>query len=217
MIKAVIFDMDGLLIDSEPFWREAEVATFNSLGAPVTYEMLDETWGMREDQLIAHWYEKYPWKGKSLKEVEEEIEAWVIRLIKEKGEPKKGVQYILDFMKKKKVKRALASSSSMALIGAVLDRFGIPDYFDVIHSGEFEKLGKPDPAIYLTTLKKLEVAPDETIAFEDSKSGVMAAKNAGVTCFAVPEVMDKEKFAIADFILTSLEEFTEDYWEKVNA
>lgn len=217
MVQAAIFDMDGLLIDSEPLWREAETAIFNALGAPVTYDMLDETEGMREDQVIAHWYSKFPWEGKSTGEIEEEIKEKILDLVREKGEPKKGVTYILDFLKSKNIKMAIASSSHMLLIKAVVEKFEIEDYFDILHSGELEKLGKPDPAIYLTTLEKLDISPQQTIAFEDSLNGLKAAKAAGITCFAVPEIIDKEKFAMADYLLSSLEEFNENYWGKVNS
>lgn len=218
MIQAVIFDLDGLLIDSEPLWREVEVKVFNSLGAPVTYEMLEETHGRREDELILYWYNKFPWEGKLPQEVEQEIYKEVLELVKEKGEPEKGVREILAFLSTKNVKFAIASSSSMAFINAVVEKFGISKYFDVLHSGEFEEFGKPHPAVYLTTLEKLGISPEHAITFEDSFSGVKAAKAAHITCICVPskDEFADPKFDIADYKISSLLDFSEEMWKKVN-
>ena len=218
MIKAAIFDMDGLLIDSEPLWREAEVDVFNSVGALVTSEMLNETFGLREDELISYWYKKFPWKDKATGEVEEEIKNRVLELIKEKGEPKKGVKSILDFLKNKNIKLAVASSSYLSFIETVVEKFGIKNYFDILYSGEIEKYGKPNPAIYLSTMDKLNVVPDESISFEDSLSGVLAAKSARLKCICVPEKSNKnnKKLAISDYILDSLDDFNEKIWKEIN-
>lgn len=218
MIQAAIFDMDGLLIDSEPLWREAEVATFQSLGVPMTYDMLDETHGRREDELIAYWYEKFPWSGKTPGEVEEEINEKVLDLIKTDGQPKKGVKDILEFLSTKDLKFAIASSSNLLFIKTVIEKFDIAEYFDILHSGEFEEFGKPHPAIYLTTLEKLDIPAHNAIAFEDSVSGVKAAKAAQVKCIAVPEELNigNPALDIADKIIPSLAAFDESMWEVIN-
>ena len=88
----------------------------------------------------------------------------------------------------------------------------------MLHSGEFEEFGKPHPAVYLTTLEKLGVNAEDAIAFEDSLNGIKAAKAANISCIAIPKEEDlrDEKFQIADYILSSLADFDESMWEKVN-
>jgi len=73
MIKGVIFDMDGLLIDSEPLWQEAEIETFTRVGVPLTREMTRETMGLRVDEVVEHWFSRYPWEEPSKKEIESKV------------------------------------------------------------------------------------------------------------------------------------------------
>ena len=222
MIKAVIFDLDGLLLDSEPFWKETEIKVFNSLGVPLTGEMCDTTVGIRVEEVTAHWHKIYGWDidryENSVDEVSMKVIDEVIKLISQKAVPFDGVEYIIEFFKTRKIKTAIASSSSMKIINAVVQKFNIKDKFEVIHSAENEKFGKPHPAVYLTTAKLLGELPEFCLAFEDSYNGLVSAKNAGMKTVAIPEkrFYDDTKFNIADLKLNSLLEFTEEEFNKIN-
>jgi beta-phosphoglucomutase-like phosphatase (HAD superfamily) len=113
---------------------------------------------------------------------------------------------------------AVASSSDLKIINAVMDKFEISGYFNVIHSAEFEDYGKPHPAIYLTTAKKLGVLPNECLAIEDSLNGLRSAIAAGTKTAAVPDVkfFNNSEFDIADMKLGSLEELNEEKLSELN-
>lgn len=216
MIEAVIFDMDGLLIDSEPFWREAELKVFPSVGIDITEDMWKETIGIRLNEVIDHWYSRFPWDVEqvSKKELEDKISDHVIELIYHKGARMKGVGDILDFFKKQNVKMALASSSDFKMVETVIDKLELQNYFEVIHSAELEEYGKPHPAVYLTTAKKLGVSPQHCLALEDSVNGLISAKAARMKCVVVPgdSMSNDKRFGLADVILPSLSGFTKEVW-----
>jgi mannitol-1-/sugar-/sorbitol-6-/2-deoxyglucose-6-phosphatase len=217
VIKAVIFDLDGLLIDSEPLWQQAEILIFQQVNIVLTPQLCLQTKGLRIDEVVAYWYQRYPWTNLSLQEIEDLIVAKVIELIQLQGEPLPGIADVVSFVQQKQVKIALASSSSTIIIQAALQRLNLTDKFIQIYSAESEPLGKPHPGVYLTTASKLNVFPQECLALEDSLNGVLAAKAAQMKCIAIPEPLQyyNPKFAIADVILKSLEEFNENIWQKV--
>src|SRR5688572_9324679 len=97
MITAAIFDMDGLLIDSEPIWREAEKTIFKQVGLDLSDEMCAQTMGLRIDEVVQHWYTIRPWSNKSLKQIETEVLDAVERLIIQRAQPMEGVYDILEF------------------------------------------------------------------------------------------------------------------------
>lgn len=218
MIQAAIFDMDGLLIDSEPLWHEAEIAAFKTCGITLTKEMCLETTGLRVDEVVHHWHHKFPWDSPSQKEVEDTIWKAIIAEVEKNGVAKNGVIHALDFMKKKEVKIALASSSSMKLIDVVVDKMNIRSYFDFIYSAEHEEYGKPHPGVYLTTAHKLSVNPVQCVALEDSFNGMVSAKAAKMKLIAVPDagMVGSKKLGVADVVLNSLEEINETVWEELN-
>lgn len=209
MVKAIIFDMDGLLIDSEPLWEEAELATFSAIGVPLTGEMTKETMGLRVDEVVQHWFSRYPWKIPTKKEVEARVVEKVIELVKEKGMARYGAETIVKAFKEAGLPMAIASSSQTEIINAVLGKLGIKDYLKVIYSAEHETFGKPHPGVYITTAVKLGVPPGNCLAFEDSPNGVLAAKAAKMKCVAVPDIKmkDDKRFLIADMIIDSLSDF----------
>jgi len=212
MVKAAIFDMDGLLIDSEPLWQEAEIKVFRSVGVPLTRELCRERAGTRLDEVVRHWYDKFPWRGDSPKVVEARILEEVSRLIIDRGEPMPGVWEAIDMLSAAEYELAVASSSPMELIRAALGAFSLIDKFSVLHSAEAEASGKPHPAVYLSAISRLGVDPNHCIAFEDSVAGVQSAKSAGAWVIAVPDPADisNPAFAAADVVLSSLTKFSMD-------
>lgn len=185
-MRTHIFDMDGLLIDSEPFWRAAEIKVFRALNIPFTEEMCRETVGMRIDEVVVFWNNKLklnmPVQGTANDIVDE-----LIYLVKQSGVALPGVYNTLEELKSKDRKMALASSSQMRIIQEVVKQLQIEDYFDLLHSAEFEKYGKPAPDVFLTTAIKLEALPTKCVVYEDSKNGMRAGLAAKMKTIIIPE------------------------------
>ena len=215
MVKAVIFDMDGILIDSEPLWKIADIEAYGKVGIKLTAEECAQTTGMDTTSAVKYWFEKFPWNNRSLKEVQDDIESIVKQLIIEKGESMPGVEYIFSFFEKLSIPIALASSSSMHIIEAVISKLNIKSRLKVYHSAQYEKEGKPNPAVFLSTAKLLNVEPENCLVFEDSINGIKAAKNAKMKVVAIPDSHFKTspQLAIADMILNSFLKFDS---EKLN-
>lgn len=209
-IRAAIFDVDGLLIDTEPVWRRTEIEIFGRLGLHLTEEQCLQTMGVRVAQVVELWYGRHPWSGPSCAEVTQEIIDSVISRVRNEGEAKVGVYDALDTVRRAGLPIGIASSSSEALIRAVIERLGIGRYVDVICSADAEMEGKPHPAVYLTAARCLAVAGQDCVAFEDSPNGVRSAKAAGMYCIVVPDpyLVDDPGMKAADLTLGSLADFT---------
>ena len=130
---AVIFDMDGVLTDSEPLWKIAMEEVFHSVGCKLTRKDFQKTVGLRIDEVCEYWYQHEAWTGATPKEVENKIMLRMVELIRENGEPLPGVMETTHYLREKGVKIGLATSSYTVLIDAVLDTLGIRDRFDEIH------------------------------------------------------------------------------------
>lgn len=205
--KAVIFDMDGVIVDSEGLWKQAENEVFSSLGVTVTDEHSVITQSMTTAAVTQFWYEKFPWQDKSLDVVEQMVISRVIELITLQDCAIQGIKTFIERLKVKQYKIGLATNSPYRIIPAVLQKTGILHLFDTFSSAESEAKGKPDPAVYLTTAAKLDVEAGNCIAIEDSYSGMQAAKSAGMTVIAFTNgntVMNKE---IATFTIDHFDTF----------
>jgi sugar-phosphatase len=207
--KALIFDMDGVLINSEPLWKIAEKEVFSSLGVPVTDDLVHITSALTAQEVCAFWYKRHPWTGMSFDEVEDAVVARVIDLIEQNDTKMPGVIEILQFVKSKNLKIGLASNSSHNLIEVVLQKVGIKKYFDFVSSAQDVEKGKPDPAVYLYAARNMGVSPGDCLVFEDSIIGITAAKNAGMTVVAIPAPEDftNDKFKIADYKVSDFPNF----------
>jgi sugar-phosphatase len=206
---AAIFDMDGLLINSEPYWKIAEKKVFGALGLELSDELLRQVMGFRLPEVVAHWHRYKSWEGKSLIDVEIEILQTVKELIIEHADAMDGVFDVLKHFYRRGTKLALASSSSMNLIDAIVDKLAIRKYFQVLLSSESGQFGKPHPEIFINAAKKLGIEPGVCVVFEDSVNGVIAAKAARMYCVAVPDPAEfnDPRFSLADVKLRTLKEY----------
>ncbi len=198
---AVIFDMDGVLIDSEPLWKIAMEDVFKSVGCNLTRKDFQKTVGLRIDEVISYWYQHSPWEVVSKDEVERKIVLRMIELITENGSPLTGVIEMLTFLKANGLKIGLATSSYSVLINTVLDVLDIRYFFDYTHSAENEAYGKPHPAVYLTVATFLNVQPTKCLVIEDSLNGIISGKAARMKVVCIPEKTHtpEPKLALADF------------------
>ena len=194
-ISAVIFDMDGLIIDSEPLWKIAEIETFKEVGFDFTFEMCALTTGMRIDEVVEFWREKLKWENFTNTEIVDKIQNKMIQLIKERGKLLPGIIESLNLLNANDVLIGLASSSSMSLINTTVDTLKIRKFFNVIHSAENEIAGKPNPAVFLSTAKMLKVNPEKCLVLEDSKAGMNAGINANMRTIVIPELGTSPKWA----------------------
>jgi len=204
----MIFDMDGVLIDSEPLWRRAERACFGEVGLALTDGDCLQTQGLRIDEAVDYWYQRAPWPDTSVREVTSRIVERMIDLIRAEARPMAGVGPALESALAAGWRLALASSSSTPLIQTVLDALDLQDAFEVVRSAEHEARGKPAPDVYLSTARDLHLEPADCVAVEDSVHGVASAITAGMRCVAVPplETRGDPRFEIATWRLDSLDQ-----------
>jgi mannitol-1-/sugar-/sorbitol-6-/2-deoxyglucose-6-phosphatase len=185
VFRAAIFDMDGLLIDSEPCWRQAEREVFGSVGVEITDDMARVTAPLTTREVTEHWYRFRPWRGRSLEDVEASVVARVGELIRARPQALPGVRDALAACAQLGWRVALASNSPAVLCRLVLAELGIAASFDVVVSADEVTRGKPDPAIYLHAARALGCAPRDCLVFEDSPGGVRAARAAGMQVIAI--------------------------------
>lgn len=208
-LRAVIYDMDGTLTDSEPLWQIAEHEVFSTVGIDLSEEMMHSTVGLRIDEVIANWHMQFPWQGKSQHQIHDEIVDRVIELVQERGQLLPGVQASIAQVREAGLRIALASASPMRLIEAVVEHLGLRDAFEILRSGVDDSHGKPHPAVYIRTAGDLGVPTIQCLAIEDSFNGLLAAKSARMRCLLVPSVggLGDRRWGIADAVLPSLEGF----------
>lgn len=209
--KAVIFDMDGLLIDSEPFWEEAGSETLTEFGKVLTQDQYSSSTGLRTEEWIKHWFHFFDIPMNEAAKATSTIIQKAIDKIAAKAEPMQGVDNILHFFQEHKFQIALASSSPMELIDVVVDKLNIRSQFQVFTSAQHLAFGKPHPEVFLNCANELGRLPTECIVFEDSFNGMIAAKAARMKCVVVPSAADHAqlKWNAADLILKSLNDFNE--------
>lgn len=201
--------MDGLLIDSEPLWKEAAETLFATYGKQLTTEEYLTTTGLRTKEFLAHWFRYLNLPNNDIVNAEAVIVDEVIRLVQQKGKPMPGVQYIFNFFRERNFKIGLASSSPPELIELVADMLAIKDYLQAIASASDMAYGKPHPEVYLNCAAKLNTIPEQCICFEDSFNGMIAAKAAKMKCVVVPSLHGSKKpgWEAADLKISTLTNF----------
>jgi sugar-phosphatase len=207
MITAVIFDMDGVLIDSEPLWRQSMIKVFSEFGLSLNEEQCKATKGMKIEEVIKKWNreKKLQWDNK-IEYIKQHIHNDLIQRIKLYGKPIEGVMELLDFVRNNmNLKTGLATSSDAELMHTVLEKLNLYESIDAaVHPNETIR-PKPEPDVYLHCADNLNVSPDACLAIEDSFYGILSAKKAGMSVIGIPESPDeKVKFNhLADYVLSS--------------
>jgi len=219
MIKAVIFDFDGIIIESEPLWIEAEIKVFDTIGITLTPELCRQTTGLNTQDSIQYWFNIHHWTAKSKFQIYKEIMEAMQVLILERVDLKEGFLDVLQFFVDKKLPLAVASSSPLRLITTSLKKFHLFEYFSIINSGDNEEYGKPHPDLYLGAARKLGVDPVYCLAFEDSFNGAISAKAARMKLITVPDIHDfaTTRFDFADLKLASLKDFKNKDFEYISS
>jgi mannitol-1-/sugar-/sorbitol-6-/2-deoxyglucose-6-phosphatase len=209
--KAIIFDMDGLLIDSEPLWKEAGKETLLQYGKELSDEQYHSSTGLRTEEWIEHWFHHFSIDMKHAPAAIDTIITKTIDKIDQQGQPFPGIDAIIEFCKQKNFLLGLATSSPMSLVNVVLQKLQLKTVFDSIASAEGLPYGKPHPQVYINCADQLRCAPLHCIAFEDSFNGMIAAKAAKMKCVVIPAPSDYDhpKWNAADLKLKGLSGFNE--------
>ena len=207
-IRCVIFDMDGVIFDTERFYLECSVPAAERLGlkgmAEVCYDCIGLTEEETEKRLLRAFGEEAP-----LEEFYKEISAVFRKRYEEEGLPvKDGVREILAWLRENKIPTALASSTKTEIVRMELHDAGLDKYFDLIIGGDMAGRSKPAPDIFLKTADLMGMDPADCIVIEDSFNGIRAASSAGMIPVMVPDLLqpDDEMRALAFRIEGSLKE-----------
>jgi len=208
MINTVLFDMDGLLLDTEPLWGQSMLKIAQDHGIPITAERFKETTGLRIYEVTDYWAVRYPWTGSTALKVAEDILDDIIASSRTNASVLGGVQDALELLKANNFKIGLASSSPKRMIDALVTHFELEGYFDVITSADAVELGKPHPAVFLHCAAELGATPLDCLVLEDSVNGMIAGKAARMRVVVVPDELhfDDPRFSLADAKLRSMKD-----------
>lgn len=209
--EAIIFDIDGLLIDSEPLWNEAAMEVFVHYGIELTNEQYLSTTGLRTKEFVEWWFEAFKVSSVLVEKAEKEIIEVVLKKITAKPVIMEGAAELIRLAQDKNIKMGMATSSPMTLVKLVSKLFGIEHYLSGRASAQDLTYGKPHPKVYLNCAKEMGVHPTKCLCFEDSFNGMIAAKAARMKVVVVPdkEHFQLEKWGAGDLKLKSLIEMDE--------
>ncbi|MGM0436861.1 MAG: HAD family hydrolase [Bacillota bacterium] len=202
IIKAVIFDMDGVIIDSEPLHYEVNKEIFSELNIVVSEKEYNSYIGTSNHEMWEEIVKKHNLDKKASDLASLQQQKNLEHVINGELELMDNVKELLDDLKNSNINLALGSSSPKKLINKVINNFNIKDYFKIIRSGENVDDGKPAPDLFLKISEELNIKPENIVVIEDSHNGVKAAKNAGMNCIGFSnENSGNQDLSIADLII----------------
>ena len=211
MQQCIIFDMDGVIIDSEPIHQSCEKSIFQLLGISISDDILSSFTGCTDESMWSQITNMYR-LSINIPEIIETKKTFYLKCLKEKTIfPIAGVVELLTNLFNNKFFIALATSAPHEQIDYILNTFNIKHFFYSITSGEDVSMGKPHPEIFLTAAKSVGIEPKSCIVIEDSHNGIIAAKNAGMKCIAYKNPNSgNQDLSKADMTITSFEEISLD-------
>lgn len=208
-IKAILFDLDGTLIDSMWMWNQIDVEYLGKYGIEMPPDLQKSIEGMSFSETAAYFKKRFDVPG-----TEEDLKAEWNQMAWDKYEHevtlKPGVLSFLDYCKEHGIVMGIGTSNSRELVDVCLNELGVLSYFDSIHTSCEVAKGKPAPDIYQLVAKDLKASPEECLVFEDVVSGILAGKAAGMKTCAIYDVNcyddESEKRRLADYYIHSFEE-----------
>lgn len=211
-IKAVLFDMDGLMVDTESLSTEAFINSAKAQGYNMTKEETLKVLGFTKANIYQFWIDYFQGTNVDGKKLVDDHYEYIKNVLYTVGPEKMPyVEELLKYLRENNYKIAVASSSDTADIKNNLEKTKLEKYIDEIASGAEVENGKPAPDVFLLAAKRLGVDPKDCLILEDSKAGIKAGKASGAMVFMVPDMftVDKECEDTADRILTNLGELIE--------
>lgn len=204
-LKAVIFDMDGVLIDSELYWRMAEYSVLTDLNVKLNFADYKKNIGKRVDETVSYWYQKSPWKKKTKRDVQKDIINKATTLVLQHALLKKGAFETITYFFNKKIPLFIASTAPRSLITQIMVRLQLRQYFKYLYSGFSLKNSKPSPQIYQNLIRMFSLPLKNCLVIEDSPAGILAAKRAGLFCVALPprHLRNDKIYKSADMVVSS--------------
>ena len=208
MIKAVIFDMDGTLIDSQPIWYQVSTDFFQKNGFPVTMDDMIKLTGSPVAKLVDYVLQAYGQKDKERAQLITGLMDYAVSEILAAKPLLPNVKDVLAQLKQQGIKIAVASASPRNMLQGIVDSCGIAEYFDYLVSAEELDYNKPHPAVYLHAAQQLGVSVAECFAVEDSVLGMISGKAASMKTVVIPAQAewDDSRWALADFKLANIAE-----------
>lgn len=200
----MLWDMDGVVVDTAPFHFEAWQQTFAKLGVKYSLVEFKESFGRRNEAIIPEIMGE-PVSPEEIAAIAREKEALFRRLARGKIKPFPGAVELLQRLSKSNIKMALVSSTPPRNIDSVLQSLEIKEYFQIIISGADVTKGKPDPECFLLAASRLGVGPENCVVIEDSTAGVSAAKSAGMKCIAITNTRRRNQLKKADLVIDTLQ------------
>jgi len=195
--QAVIFDMDGLLVDSEIVWHAAEHDLFTALGVEYTVEARSLGVGLRVDEFMKALHDHFK-LTQPVETLIAQLNQMMVERIPHQVKPKAGAAELLTLLKERGIPMAVASNSSGNIIDVTMAAQGWGDLLTVRCTADDEKAGKPAPDVYLTAARRLGVDPAQSVGVEDSPRGAQGVVNAQMTCLAVPDLSHTSPSAFSD-------------------
>ncbi len=186
MFTGIIFDMDGTLVDSEVVWEAAEAALFARRGITYTDEVRQQVIGLRLDAFFRKLIAIYQ-LNESVEALAQELDAEMLQRIPSQVKAKAGANELLAYVETLGIPYAIASSSPMSIIRAIVDAQGWTARIPYLYTADDVALGKPAPDVYLYAAHELGLDARACLALEDSPNGARAAVAAGMTCYVVPD------------------------------
>lgn len=210
MTRAVLWDLDGTLVDSGEMhwwsWRD----TLGAVGVPVTYEQFAGTFGQKNDRILRAWLGPGA-TPERIAEIAEAKESEYRRLVSVHGlQPLPGAREWVDRLRAEGWRQAIASSAPRKNVDVMLAAIGLDAAFDAIVASEDVGKGKPDPEVFLTAASKLGATPERSIVVEDAAAGIEAARRAGIKCIGV-----NDPALQADVVVASLTDLRRDAFERL--